>query len=462
MSENQIKKYGRDFQVRVLYLLLNDRGFFSAIAPILKPDYFDNELISWSVNKIITYNKKNNVIITKSSLDVEFKDSDLSVSQSLFDQLMEDVEEAGTNKDLEYTKEKIISFCKDQNMKNTIFKVAGILKDSEEDIKYDNIYSEMKTALSAGTEVDYGYDYAAEVDRRYEEDARAPIATPWNVVNKLMDGGLAPGELGIIVCPPKVGKSWMLVSLATHAATLGLNVLHITLELRKEYVAQRFDANMTGVNSKELRNKRHLIKEEFKKRGIKNNIKIKKFNKPDIYIIEKYLDQVIESGFKPDIVLVDYADLIKGAKAELRMALKEVYEDLRDLSDVYDVPIWTASQSNRASMKAEVVTGDLLAEDFSKLMTADFILSLSTYDIFYVMANRFGDMNVPIEAGVIDKSIGYFEMLGVAEIEDEPNNQQKAKKFNYPSTDALDKIFQSNDVDSVAGSIDLSKDINKS
>lgn len=461
MSGNTIRKYGRDFQVRVLYLLLNDRPFFSAIAPILNPDYFDNELISWAVDTIIKYNKKSKLIITKSSLEVEFKDSNLSVSQKLFNQLMEEVEEAGKQPDLEFTKEKITAFCRNQNMKNKILKVAGMLNDSEDkededEVVYDKIYYEMKDALAAGIEIDYGYDYAAEVDRRYEEDARNPIETPWPVVNDLMDGGLAAGELGIIVCPPKTGKSWLLVSLASHAATLGKNVLHITLELSKEYVGQRFDANLTGIDSKKLRTQRHLIKDALIRKGIKNNIKIKRFNKPSLFIIEKYIDQLIESGFKPDIIFIDYADLIKGDGGELRMVLKEIYEDLRGLSFEYDIPVWTASQSNRASMKAEKVTGDLLAEDFSKLMTADFVLSLSKHDVFYVMGNRFGDMDISLESGYMDKSIGLFEILGVLE-EDDERLPKKDRNVSYPSADKMAELFGRSD-----NTVGPSKDINKS
>lgn len=419
MSEVKLG-YGYDFQVRVLYLLMNDRSFFVSISSILYPSYFDNELIAWAVDTIIKYHKKEKIIITRSSLDVAFEDCKSPFKKGDYLKLMDHVEEVSKERDLQFTSEKMLDFCKRQNMKDAIFKSADLLsKHTVEDIDtYDKIISLMKKAVTAGEIIDQGYNYTAEVDRRYEEDSRFPIPTRWDLINKYMDGGLAKGELGVFVCPPKGGKSWLMVDTASYAAEQGFNVLFITLELSDSYVGRRFDAKITGRPVNEMPLYRDLIKQKIEEKNLYDRIKIRKMNRPTIYNIENFIDSLIESGFKPDIIFIDYADLIRGDKSELRMNLKQVYEDLRAMSDIYEAPVWTASQSNRQSTNAQIVTKDLISEDFSKIMTADFILSLSSHDLFHVMANRFGQDDITIESGIIDKSYGHFEMLGVVSLDD--------------------------------------------
>ena len=425
MSKEVKLDYGYDFQIRVLYLLMYDPSFFITINSILDPDYFDNELISWVARTIIKYHRKHKIIITKESLDVEFKDATIPFSELDYNKLMRDVKEVEYKGDLEYTANKILDFCKRQNMKSAILDSAGLLQgqqESDEDLLYDKIYSIIKSAVSAGEPIDNGYDYYEEIDRRYSEDARNPIPTGWGPVDELMDGGLAAGELGVFVCPPKGGKSWLMVSSAVHAATIGKKVLFITLELSSSYVGRRFDANIIQTPVNETKNYTHLIKQELDARDFRSKVRIKKFNKPNIYKIENFIQSLREQGFVPDIIFVDYADLIRGENKDLRMVLRGVYEDLRALGDDFKVPIWTASQSNRQSTNAEIITKDLIAEDFSKIMTADFILSLSSKDLFYVMANRFGKDEVSIEASKVDKSCGVFEMLGVVDLENKDSN----------------------------------------
>lgn len=435
--------YGYDFQVRVLYLLMNDRAFFMSINTIIDPDYFQNELISWAVKTVVGYHKKYKSIITKSSLEDEFRDSNLMFSLADYNKLVKDLEEAVDSPDLKVTEEKVLKFCKRQHMINCILESAEDVTNIEEvdDDLYNNIYSRFKSAVSAGEPIDYGYDYTDEVDKRYQEDSRNPIPTGWPIIDSFMDGGLGSGELGVFVCPPGGGKSWLMVSSAVHAATNGKNVAFISLELSKTYVGVRFDANLIRKPSNETKNHIELIKKEFGERDLYGKIKIQKFNKPTLYNLESYLDSLIEGGFTPDVIFVDYADLIRGESKELRMALRAIYEDLRALSGTYDVPIWTASQSNRQSSNADVITKDLIAEDFSKIATSDFILSLSSKDLFYIMKNRFGEDKKVIEASVVDKSCGHFEMSRVIDIEEEIKQSQQHRKNPGVDDKSLDELF---------------------
>jgi hypothetical protein len=79
------------------------------------------------------------------------------------------------------------------------------------------------------------------------------------------------------------------------------------------------------------------------------------------------------------MVIVDYADLLKPVtvRKEKRSELESIYEELRALSTEFQCPIWTASQTNRSGLSAEVITMEQISEAFNKCFVADFIFSVS-------------------------------------------------------------------------------------
>ena len=98
--------------------------------------------------------------------------------------------------------------------------------------------------------------------------------------------------------------------------------------------------------------------------------------------ISTHLEKLKQKGINPDMIIVDYADLLKptasGFKTqELRHSLGNTYEELRGIGQVWDIPVWTASQTNRSGLNAEVITMESISEAFSKCFVADFICSIS-------------------------------------------------------------------------------------
>jgi hypothetical protein len=76
---------------------------------------------------------------------------------------------------------------------------------------------------------------------------------------------------------------------------------------------------------------------------------------------------------------VDYGDLLKPVviRKEKRNELESIYEELRGISNEFACPIWTASQTNRSGLNAEVITMEQISEAFNKCFVADFIMSVS-------------------------------------------------------------------------------------
>jgi replicative DNA helicase len=216
-----------------------------------------------------------------------------------------------------------------------------------------------------------------------------------------MNGGLAGGELGIIVAPAGIGKSWALVSIAANAVKSGKTVIYYTLELNQYYVARRFDAFYTKIPFQNL-NEEHAqekIKESVE--TLKGELILKYYptKSASVTTISSHIEKCISQGKKPDLIIIDYADLIKPSKAgDKRLELNDIYEDLRGLAGLYNIPCWSASQANRSALEDDIIEGGKVSESYNKLMIADFVMSLSRKvndkiggtGRFHTIKNRFG------------------------------------------------------------------------
>ena len=274
--------------------------------------------------------------------------------------------------------------------------------------------------MKAGTTRDLGHDYIISLESRLEESARTTVGTPWDVVNDIMDGGLGHGELGVIVAPAGIGKSWTLQALGAGALKEGKTVVHYTLELNENYVGLRYDSIFTGVTTANIKYYKEDVQSKLSKLPGKLLIKYFPTKGASVQTIGSHLKQIELSGEKPDIVLVDYADILMsvGTFKEKRHAIGTIYEDLRGLAGELEIPIWTASQANRSALEEDVIGADKVAEDYSKVMTADFVMSMSrkvedkiaNTGRFHVIKNRFGIDGITYPA-TINTNIGQIQVF---------------------------------------------------
>ena len=157
--------------------------------------------------------------------------------------------------------------------------------------------------------------------------------------------------------------------------------------------------------------------------------------------LRNHLEKVITRGFKPDVIIVDYADLLRPTSGlrEKRHELETIYEQLRGLAQEHKCCVWTASQTNRSGLNAEVITMESISEAFNKCFVADFILSISrtsedklnnTGRIF-IAKNRNGVDGViyPIFMNTSNITIKVFPSSGetIGEVKKEARKRQEKK-----------------------------------
>ena len=186
-------------------------------------------------------------------------------------------------------------------------------------------------------------------------------------------------ELGGGIAPTGAGKSMALVSLGSAAVKDGKTVVHYTLELSDTVVGSRYDSCMSGVPLGDLFSNKQKILETVK--DVEGALIIKEYptKSASTETIKNHIERLRKRGIEPDMIIVDYADLLRPVKVtrEKRHDLENIYEELRAIAQTYDCPLWTASQTNRSGLNAEVITMEAISEAFNKCFVSDFIFSLS-------------------------------------------------------------------------------------
>ena len=415
MSE-KLTQFGTSFQSKIIASLLSDMKFIQTISDILNPSMFDSDSNKWLVKTIkdyyYEYKKQPTLEVIKYKID-EIDNDILKVG--VVDKLREVWKNVEAT-DLEFVQSETLDFCKNQTLKGAILDSVELLENKD----YDGIKSIIDEAMKAGTTRDLGHDYIPSLDLRLEESARTTVTTPWDVINDVMDGGLGAGELGVIVAPAGIGKSWTLQALGADTVRIGKTIIHYTLELNENYVGLRYDSIFSGVTTANIKYYKEDVKSKISKLPGKLLIKYFPTKAASVQTIGAHLKQIELSGTKPDMVIVDYADILMptGNFREKRHALGNIYEDLRGLAGELEVPIWTASQANRSALEEDVIGADKVAEDYSKVMTADFVMSMSrkvedkiaNTGRFHVIKNRFGIDGITYPA-TINTNVGQIQVF---------------------------------------------------
>ena len=367
-------KFGTGFQTKILSALLSDMLFSRQIFDILKPTYFDSEASEWLCKTILdyidTYESKPTLDVLKTKINGIERDI---LKSSVID-ILKGAWKGLESDDLDYVKEESLNFCVNQSLKQAILDSIPLLEQG----KYDKIKSTIDSAMKAGQPTDIGHEYKLMINERYEDLARNPVPTGWDVIDEITQGGFGVGELVIFAAPPGIGKSWSLVNVAAAAVKMGKTVVYYTLELSEAMIGQRFDAVFTGIPIPNLKYNREEVEKTIS--SLKGDLVIKDFpsGTAGINALKAHIDRMVLQGKKPDIIVVDYADLLRGSVKEKRYeVLEELVVDLRGMAGEYGVPLYTASQINRAGSDQDIITGTSIAGSFSKLMTADFVVSLS-------------------------------------------------------------------------------------
>lgn len=374
---DRLSYFGHSFQIKIISSLFTDRQFLQRVSDILDYSYFESEPTQWIVKKILAFYSEYKEAPTMDVMVVRLSELEDEQLKILVKDTLKDVYRHLESDDLKFIKDETLDFCKNQELKKAILKSVDLLKNNN----YEGIKGLVDSALRAGADTDIGHIYEKDIDVRYSESARLVRGTPWDIINDITEGGFGKGELVILAAGPGGGKSMALVNIAVHTAKQGLNVLYYTLELNESYVSKRIDSLVTGIAQANL--KYHMEEVHEAAGNLPGKIVVKYYptKTATVNTLSAHIEKCKSIGFKPDVIIVDYADLLRetvfNKNSRKDEVLGGIYEELRGMAGVYEVPIYSASQLNRSASEMDVIGGDKIAEAYSKLMVADFVASLS-------------------------------------------------------------------------------------
>ena len=370
-------KYGKTFQEKLCMVILDDRVFADQIEEVLDISFLELNYLKLFLNKVFNYRKKYEVhpsrdimkTILRSELDNENELTTKQVREYYVRSQITDLT------DVAYIKDTSLDFCKKQNLKAAMVKSIGLLQNSS----FDEISQVINDSLKLGMNNDEGYDYKRDFEERFKPRFRNPVSTGWELVDNICKGGLGQKELGVVIAPTGAGKSMALVHLGTQALKEGKTVVHYTLELQDTVVASRYDSCLTRIPLENLTSFKEQIYEEVQ--DISGRLIVKEYptKTASTQTIRNHLEKLRMRKIEVDFIIVDYGDLLRPVRylKEKRNELESTYEELRGIAAEYEAPVWTASQTNRSGLNAEVITMESISEAFNKCFIADFIFTIS-------------------------------------------------------------------------------------
>lgn len=372
-------------------LIYNDE-YARRVVPFLKSEYFHNKKERVVFENIRNFIIEYNSLPTKEAISINL-DKDKSITEDEYmgiSELLDSLKKKETLPEQAWLLKETEKFCKDKAVYNAIMESIHII-DGKSATKTENAIPHiLSDALSVSFDTHIGHDYIEDSDERYEFYHRVEQKVPFDLdfFNTITGGGTPQKTLNIVMAGTGVGKSLFLCHHAANCLTQNLNVLYITMEMAEERIAERIDANLMDITMddlKDLPKQMYDSKLNTKTAGITGKLIIKEYptataNANHFRIL---LDELaMKKKFKPNIIFIDYLNICassrlkSGGNINTYQHVKSIAEELRGIAVEYNVPVWSATQTNRAGFSSTDVGLEDTSESFGLPATADFMIAL--------------------------------------------------------------------------------------
>lgn len=442
----------------ILKNILCKQNIRDKILYFIEPKYFesfeDQKVCSAIISFFRQYRKSPSFTILK----IYFKEKDKSLSQSQLDAILAKLQllESPTEEiDENWLVTEAEGWCRTRAIYNALLDSIGIFDKAKKGM-VESIPTILQEALRVGFNIPQGHDYFRDSEKAFDYYHNEATKYPTNLggFNRATGGGLERKKLIIFLGMPNVGKSRLLVDLSANYIRQGLNVIYFTMELDEFTVRKRFDANLLEmpINSFQTVEK---DKYEFKINGLKQKsygkLKIHEFPTGGV-TTENFRvllrDLELKENFKPDIITVDYLNIIRSFKVEIKQGMylfiKSICEELRELCVETNTIMLSASQLNRNGWDTTDVLQSAVAESAGINATADLMAAIigteSMIDenqlVIKILKNRlFGIEKATRKfmVGINNDNMTHYDIEGgiTADLPQSPNKESTVKKYDF-------------------------------
>jgi len=381
-KEKNFGYLGNSFQIQLINNIVIDKDFANSIVDVIDPKYFDNQYFKIIMQMIKEYYSKYEHTPTFATLE-QLTKSEISspMAQKMVFDMIESVKESPIEGS-DFVQEKSLKFCKQQELQKVMSKAQKII-DKGDFESYDHLEEMVREALQVG-EVDTGTaDVFSNLEVVLDDDYRHPIPMGVPGIDNLMKGGLAKGEIGVILAPTGVGKTTFLTKMSNHAFNLGYNVLQIFFEDNPKIIQRKHFTLWTEIAPDNLSNHRDEVMEKVRqiKENTNNSLTLKKLPSDTMTMnqIKNQVRKMIAEGNKIDMIVIDYIDCITPDKnlGDEWKSEGSVMRAFEAMCHELDIVGWTATQGNRSSISSEVVTTDQMGGSIKKAQVGHVIISVA-------------------------------------------------------------------------------------
>jgi len=373
---------GNTFQIQLLNNIVLYKDFATSIVDVIEPKYFDNQYFKLIMQILKEYYQKYEHTPSYNTLEQLIKSEVASpMAQKMVLDMMEQVKEAPAEGE-SFVQEKALKFCKQQELQKVMTKAQKII-DKGDFESYDHLEEMVREALQVG-EVDTGTaEVFANLEEVLEEDFRHPIPMGIPGIDNLLKGGIAKGELGVILAPTGVGKSTFLTKISNHAFNLGYNVLQIFFEDNPKIIQRKhftlwteIAPDLLSMHKDKVINKVQEIRE-----NAPNKLVLKKLPSDTLTMnqIKNQIRKMMAEGTKVDMVVLDYIDCVVPDKnlGDEWKSEGSVMRGFEAMCHELNLVGWTATQGNRSSISSDVVTTDQMGGSIKKAQVGHVIISVA-------------------------------------------------------------------------------------
>lgn len=393
--------FQKSFQTEVLKGLVQDKKFLRESLGLLKPEFFENHLLSLACQSIYEVYAKTKSLAPKPLLlqmmsdrlskevhpksKEQTKDLVLKPIQRILNRMYEPVNGSQT-----YVQSESLKFCRVQSMKRSLLEV---FEDLEREQDPEKAQAQLNQKLRVLHHLEMGgsnfFKNIEHLPSQIYKDKSKCSTTGYATLDRWMEGGMDPGTETVFMAPPKFGKSMILVNIGFANLLRGKTVIHFTLEISDKKIEVRYAKRISRISNLEKLPRKMIRRVKRFQTLHKGKLYVKQYptKMATVETLRSYVYHLQnKEDVKPDLIIVDYGDLLrshlyrdKTGDSE-RFIQGDVYEGLRAMAGEFDCPIVTASQCNRGAASKPIIRMEDIAEAYAKVQVADHIVALCGTD----------------------------------------------------------------------------------
>lgn len=378
--------FTEEYQAKLLSFMLHDQQFCAVARDSLKADQYANKALQWYFSKLANEERFHSAVTLKEELykaasAKTIKEEEVGKYVSLFKQVCQ----VPAPCEQEHMRDTIGRFIRTQEVKKAIMDSIDLMESGD---NWEEITDRVAKACQAGSTAQnlgqhYFKDTFDRIKRRANEDIGFRIPTGVLELDTYLYGGIKNKQVGLVAGATGRGKSIFLQYMARTAIMHGRKVIYYTLEMPEDDIATRFDSMFAQIEISQVRKFGDELGKSLSELSDKygDSLIIKEYPADTITVggIKAHLGQLSAQGWTPDLIIIDYLDLLKPHRSyqstteELDAITKAVHGMAKELN----TRIWTATQLNRAGIVMENPDETAIAGALSKLFTVDIAIFMA-------------------------------------------------------------------------------------